>query len=197
MRSILLVAVAFLGSVGVCSTAAAATEGAPKSWPQEPSTFMGIKFGESLTAQIPRCPLDKSGHVTTEVAAHKGELCFAWNRLYKLNLIYGDSLDHSLRVVAILVDNKVEGYVIDLARQAYPETLDTLIARYGPATETNTIQWRNKLGGSFDCTVSSWVGKSVHIVLSEIGDKIDESRLQVSTSVLRETEAAKGAQKGP
>jgi hypothetical protein len=30
-----------------------------QSWEKEPDSFMGIKFGESLTAQLPECPIDK------------------------------------------------------------------------------------------------------------------------------------------
>lgn len=148
------------------------------NWPLEPDSFMGMKFGEALVTQISECPSDITKVITENIRCY--ETISANAELYEA---------HNLANIGIPVDDiypKVKNGVlegVDLTFRHYDhlKMFDLFKAKYGEPTKAEKVTLQNRMGASFTGVEYKWVGKSVNIVLSEYGSKVDEGRVSVFT----------------
>jgi len=136
-----------------------------QSWPQEPTTVLGIKLGKPWgDSQIPLCPaFDVKTYMTPKA------MC-VHNRAYSANddyLIMGETLPFASGVTVQFTDGFVSSVMIGVRQSLYNTLRATFIEKYGRPhqIENNTV--KNAAGASLNSEVLTWTGPNTSIVVFE------------------------------
>lgn len=147
------------------------------NWPLEPESFMGFRFGESFGEQISKCPSDttvsKENIRCYETISIDAEL-FKVHNLANIGIPVVD-------ITPVVKNGMFEGIYLTFRQFDYLKMYDLFKAKYGEPTKVEKITLQNRMGASFTGVECKWLGKSVNIVLSEYGSKIDEGQVTVFT----------------
>jgi hypothetical protein len=154
------------------------------SWKEEPSSFMGIRFGVPVTKQFQECPpdpLDLFGLTGPDRQClvrydPKSAGLYEWKPDTKVRVL-------DMRMY--LVDDSVEGLSVKIVRYDWPRLRDSLLLKYGLPHSRETT-YRTKGGVKVPGQVLTWRGPNVTMTASEFGDKFDEGSVTLQTKVCRE-----------
>jgi hypothetical protein len=103
-----------------------------QSWKQEPTSFLGVTFGQPLSASYPECPKSvRNGRETYAPIA--GATCWERNGQYAILIRPGELF--AINVQSI--DGKVANISASFKHSDFPKISNELIAKYGEP------QWRN------------------------------------------------------
>jgi len=154
------------------------------SWKEEPSSFMGIRFGVPVTNQFQECPpdpLDRFGltgpdrQCLVRYDPNSAEL-YEWKPDIKARV-----LDMRMN----LVDDSVEGLSVQIVRWDWYRLVDSLLLEYGlPHSRERT--YRTKGGVKVPGEVLTWRGPNVTMTASEFGSTFDEGTVTLQTKAWTE-----------
>lgn len=88
---------------------------------------------------------------------------------------------------------KFTGYSADFRKGDYDVIVAAFTSRYGEPHKKEIQTKQNRMGASFDSARVQWKFESLEISIEEIGSKIDEGSIIVSTQPARDTAIDKGA----
>lgn len=92
------------------------------------------------------------------------------------------------------LDGKIEGINVTFSKSGFTTVRDALIIKYGEPTEKKAEEWKNRAGASFQSQALTWARPDGEIRISELGGRIDESRLTIYSNKYK-TRAAEDAKK--
>jgi hypothetical protein len=170
------------------------------SWKEEPSSFMGIRFGVPVTKQFQECPpdpLDRFG-----LTGPDRQCLVRYNP--KSAGLYEWKPDIKARVLDMrmnLVDDSVEGLSVQIVRYDWYRLLDSLLLKYGLPHSRETT-YRTKGGVKVPGQVLTWRGPNVTMTASEFGSTFDEGTVIFQTKAWaeyldRESKSAKATKDKP
>lgn len=100
------------------------------------------------------------------------------------------------------VDGKVESISVTFNKTGFSTVRDALIIKYGEPSEKKINALQNRAGASFESQTLTWSRPDGEIHISEIGSKVDESRLMIYSDKYKnhlldenKKKAAEGAKK--
>lgn len=165
---------------------------AQRPWAQEPTSFMSAQFGVRLLDQFQECPKRTfEGTLGPHYEFTTGVRCFEYLDLRKSMAKLRGEPEIGVRVLGglylTLANEVIEGAGIRVYRPDWLKLLDLMSARYGPAHAEETATFTNRAGARYIGAVKYWRGSNVTIKLSEYGDRLDESGVEVYTSSLIES----------
>lgn len=130
-------------------------------WQQEPDRIFGLKFGERVEDQIPKCdPLKSVVGQPMCWKAHYGTMPHeVWNTGALTG--YFNLLDYLDGLPTF------EGFRIEVDNKDFTSFLETLTARYGKPTSTDTEVLQTVGGATLKSNRYLWTGQKVNIVLTE------------------------------
>jgi hypothetical protein len=147
---------------------------APKPWPQEPSTFMGIDFNKKLEYSLPQCPAGY-GIPTAMCRAP------AYKQVYSIK--GGPTLGSigSYTLSAYANPDGVDAFYLTTKSENFAELAKIFIAKYGEPTGRlqNTVQ--TKRGGEFTDDILHWKGKTIAIMMERYDGDINTSSVMIQT----------------
>jgi len=148
------------------------TNSAPAGWPQEPSSFVGIKLGAPLSASLPECPWDTYGWVNF------GKPCFKSIDSH----IEVHNVENFSEILVEEVDGKVGSVACFFPADTGNTVLRAMIAKFGLPHRRWTEQKTNSFGAVFNGQISLWEGRKTYIEFSSLTDEVDKGSVIVSTS---------------
>jgi hypothetical protein len=172
----------------------------PRAWPQEPDSFLGIKFGQPLRASLVECPQVTENGYTNYDWPGFGRPCFAPSKglsgaydVYNLATFY--------YTIIYEVNGKVECITTKFKTLRADAVAQALTEKFGAAHVDKTVTVQNKMGASFDDHTLTWRGTNVEIDFDSIGSKVDEGGVWAYTaayveSTTRDQKQQKDAVKG-
>jgi hypothetical protein len=148
----------------------------------EPTEFRGLRFTESIKSQIPKCPygLGLSDRNFKEKCWHD-----PIKDAYLIDNL-GPIADVRIMTVAGEVDEKLGYLYLTFNSSSFNTLLSVLRERYGPPTDIQETKWTSKAGRTLPNTLATWQGENIHIRARQLGSKIDESQITVSTKAWRD-----------
>jgi hypothetical protein len=149
----------------------------------DPTEFRGLKFGESVTTQLPHCPVPLTN--TTEP-------CWNWDpgqgissevyRVARLKPIAGVAL-----IVYVEEINKMPGRIeITFNSDGFSKVMDVFRERYGPPTDMQETKWTSKAGRTLPNTLITWRGENIHIQARHFSYKLDTSEIVITNKAYRD-----------
>lgn len=173
-----------LSLVFIClaTAAQAAKKEAEVRWPQEPSSFIGIKLDQNLTYQLKQCPGDHSV---------PDEVCYKqpFQGYYPLFALPSLGL-HGYTAGVMTHESKIREISLSTKEDDYGKVKSMFIQKYGKPKLQGTETVKTKAGAIFQNEKLFWEGERVVILLKRYGDTINES----SVSVINKTVATKAVQ---
>lgn len=164
--------------LGLLSTGAVA--GQSSKW-QEPTSFLGVKLGESLA--LPSCR-----------SASKDELCKTSTSKDRRTFFLVDHTPDLGFEYKLFVDTEsdVSSMIILDTKRSNFETLKTLLSeRYGPPRSDKNGTVQNRMGATFSNEVLAWTGPNYLIRLEQRGRSLDRSNLYVFDKAKMDAEEAR------
>lgn len=79
------------------------------------------------------------------------------------------------------VEGMIEGIYVAFSKSGFLAIRDALVVKYGEPTETKTEEWKSRAGASFQGQVLTWARSGGEIRVTELGGRIDESRLTMQS----------------
>lgn len=147
-----------------------------RTWQQEPDSFLGLKFGEDISVQLPKCAEKRTYGRPGEPA------CFFDLGRDVLYLRNPPSIGIFIKDVFLHVaDTKYEGMHFAFPHYEYLKMLELFTARYGEPHDTMIQSYSSRGGQSLQGRVYTWNGRRVTITLNEYGSRVDEGRVNVVT----------------
>lgn len=142
----------------------------------EPDHFAGVKFGQDLTKQVPKCPYES--HDGVKIKALK-KRCYAvtWSGSYPhknyqlFNM--GEIESFVLYITASQVNDKMESVRLDFNNNIAADLLAILNQRYGKPTTQSSEPWRSQGGLKVTSLLAVWKGQRVSITFRE---RVSEAR---------------------
>lgn len=157
----------------------------------EPDNFRGLKFGDSLTKQIPECPYDLSPSKSYRSSQSK-EPC--WQDTVLNQYLKGDPAkiyyvisnvgrlgDVAMTVDAVELHGKLARVELTFNSGDFHKLLAIFKEAYGSPTSTDIKQWRSKAGASFTNFTATWIGGKITIHVEERGSKVDRGFASYAT----------------
>ncbi|MGB7547458.1 MAG: hypothetical protein WBM14_06905 [Terracidiphilus sp.] len=172
----------------------------PRVWPQEPDSFLGIRFGQPLRASVVECPHVTENGYTSYDWPNFGRPCFTPSEgspgaydVYNLGTFY-DIYVYEVNGKVECITTKFKAWRADAVAQALTE-------KFGAAHLDKIVTVQNKMGASFDDRTLTWKGTNVEIDFDSIGSKVDEGGVAAYTaayveSTTRDQKQQKDAVKG-
>jgi hypothetical protein len=150
---------------------------AQKPWTREPTSFLGVKFGQPLSASYPECPNQiKSGK--TIYKSDGGSTCWQHYGNDAVLLRAGEFF----KIYIQSVDGKVASITASFKRSDFDKITKELIAKYGEP------QWRNhpllptKDGHQVPAEGLNWFGQGIQLSCTQSPYQ-DEGLLGVDNKV--------------
>lgn len=75
------------------------------------------------------------------------------------------------------VDGIIEGIYVNFPKNGFLTVRDALIIKYGEPTERKIEEWKNRAGATLQSQALTWTRPDGEIRISQLGGRIDESRL--------------------
>lgn len=75
------------------------------------------------------------------------------------------------------LDGKIESINVTFSKNGFLTVRDALIIKYGEPTERKIEEWKNRAGATFQSQALTWTRPDGEIRISQLGGRIDESRL--------------------
>lgn len=91
----------------------------------------------------------------------------------------------SAQVVLLMMsfnDGKLYSVIGDTIQMAYPDLLAAFTVKYGEPDVTEVRKWQNKIGATFDNSVSIWTFHGGKLELSQMGSRRDSCGFQFLSS---------------
>jgi len=159
----------------------------------EPDNFAGVKFGVDVRTQLPDCRA-----VFRDFERKLKTLDDVYNtRCYEDGSSSLEHMGEIQRLVRIIffgeVHSKLEQIELIFPSISAGALLTVLKQRYGEPTSTSQLPWKSLSGIETTNTHVEWQGKNVSIAFDERKSKINEGRIEYTTSAYREW-AAKQAE---
>lgn len=154
---------------------AAETKDSPLLWPNEPTSFLGIKLDQPLTDSFAEC---------TEVelsARYKGEALKApcWENLGSFKVLVGIwPFEHAF---VHEYDGKVGEIVASFHELQRNEIQTALLDKYGKPQGNFTETKQNGYGAQFANQQQMWLGSKLSLFFNPIGVSEDEGNVTVDT----------------
>ncbi|ABF42393.1 hypothetical protein Acid345_3392 [Candidatus Koribacter versatilis Ellin345] len=161
-------------------------------WAQEPSSFLGIKFGEPLSAAVSECPTDYIGNHKFYAAYKTREICYEpVADFFKVNHV-----DNFFDVYVHEVDGKVASITAHFPENNAATMEEALEGKFGKPHSTKQEEVRTRMNVAYTKISNEWFGANVVIDFESIGSQVDEGYVTVSTAAYwKFLEDKKNAQK--
>ena len=170
----------------------------PKPWPQEPTSFLGIHFGQPLRASIVECPkVEEYGSARYDWVGF-GRPCFeVKGKFYEV-----DNLSPFFHISVEEIDGKVEyiGAAFNNGNGASLATVDAegiasaLIEKYGPPLQSDTETVQTKAGAAFQNKIMAWKGANVEVSFESVAGEYNHGYVSASTRTYSAMSAKRGGQ---
>ena len=156
---------------------------------EEPTGFGPLKFNDGVQKQFEQCPTTglKTCWEYHIIGLNDGRDWYEQLRsgLYTTrNLKIGDSFLPNITVSQ--AEDKVEMLNVVLPNSLFAHWVSILTERYGKPTSIEKSTWMSKGGVRVDNSTVKWIGREIHITITEHGSKIDETDLSYTTKVWRD-----------
>jgi len=161
-------------------------------WPQEPASFMGIRFGVPIREQFEPCLQGLEG-ADREINNVGPDCVGRFMDIIYLGVWHGPDIGVryiQMRLSAAAGDT-LEGLDLRFKRVYFQQMEDVLIAKFGKPREIETQTFANLAGAKLPGTVETWRGPNVTLELVEFGINADESDVLIHTKKLDAFRAAK------
>jgi hypothetical protein len=149
---------------------------APAIWPQEPASFLGVKFHAPLRASAPECPYHLF-HGAKIYDFRGSAVCFESS--YFSSFLYNVSGFTDVDVW------QIEGDVASVSATFPNQNVDFIIRglkeKFGDPMVTKEDQVRSKAGVSYERMTMRWAGIDVVLELQTVGARVDEGIVTAST----------------
>ena len=162
-------------AVSVCVASIAYAQSLPQSqgeWPQEPVSFLGIAFGQSIRASVPECPKITEYGSTRYEPVGFGRPCFesvaTFYEVYNVGQffdVFVREIDGEVEYVSAKFNN---GNAPSLATVDANGVAAALTEKFGRAHSTKTEVLHNNTGASFGNQILQWRGKNVTIEFDSV-----------------------------
>ncbi len=176
-KSVVLFAIIILSCLQIASQ-----ETKPQPWPQEPTSFLGIQFGQPLLASVVACPKITEYGITRYEWPNFGRPCFSpysgtpgMYEVYNLHIFYETTVTE--------VNGKVEYISTRFKSWNALSVAQALKEKYGPPHYEKIVTVQNRMGASFDNHKLGWSGINIMISYESIDTKVDEGAVRVSTAI--------------
>jgi hypothetical protein len=148
----------------------------------EPTDFRGLKFGEDIETQIPKCPYNS---VLNKTPAHK-EMC--WTKFREFYHIdnFAPVAGVTLNPLAGQNDSKLGMLILSFPATSYSTITAVFKERYGAPTAVTESTWVSKGGVRLPNIKSAWNGENIHIELTHRGTNRDRSEIIISNKQWRD-----------
>lgn len=154
-------------------------------WQKEPDAFMGIRLGESLTAQVPECAKRQGGYgydYTVKDRCFRELVPASDDHAALLEIDNSPEIGLPIfQVRPFVVSGDFEGMHFLYDHFNYLKMYELFLARYGEPTSVNTESFQTTGGASFAGNVYVWQGKNVTITVNEYGSQIDKGLVTIVT----------------
>lgn len=155
----------------------------PRSWPQEPNSFLGIQFGKPLLSSVRECPSVTEYGYTAYREFEANYPCFGkYGNSY---IVY--NVHTFYEVYPVEVNGKVESISAIFKSRFADDITQALTEKFGSARLNKTITVQNRMGASFEDHTLKWIGASVEIDFNSIESKVDEGSIAAYTSTYVES----------
>jgi hypothetical protein len=155
-----------------------------KSWEQEPTAVLGIRFGAPVKGQMQPCPVEMNDFdrvvlwdKTTETCYDDKPLRIGYNIVYNLPKAIrwgGGSIK--------LYNGNIESLSVGFKHEYYHELRALLIEKYGKPTNTIVKDYKNLAGATFTGEGLMWQGTNIYMKLREYEDSLNKSVFFVETN---------------
>jgi len=154
----------------------------------EPSGFMGIPFGKNIEESLPKCSYNWS-EVAREIY---GQLCWTQNYYKTIYLLGGVNIAGAFPMVASArqIDNKLEYIGLSFRSNFFAKVYAVLEERYGKPTELEHPTWTSRGGLKVQNDIARWIGKNIIIVAEKLSSSINDSGVEYTTKIFRDSQAA-------
>lgn len=160
----------------------------PKSqpWPQEPTSFLGIQFGQPLRASMVEClKVTEYGSTHYDLIYH-GRPCF---KIYA-DFYAIDSIPPFFDIYVTEIDGKVEhigakfnnGNKVSLSPVDANGVAAALVDKFGNADQSETEVVRNNAGAEYQNHILRWQGKNVSIEFDSVSSEYNHGYVGASTA---------------
>ena len=145
----------------------------------EPTDFKGLKFGEDLTAAIPKCPRDitQKDRCWAEPAIRFSD----HPETYDLKM--GPIGDRWLQTQAIQLQKKLAKIEIGFPATEFATMFRIFQERYGEPTKVEDFQWQSQIGAVFRSRRATWQGEKVSITMTQRGRNRDRGEIVYLTDL--------------
>jgi len=149
-------------------------------WPNEPTSFFGIKLGAPLADSMSKC-------VKVGYSRYGTSRC--WWQLSAGENLQAFVIENSPRigehwvgnVFVSVVDNLVEQMSITVSANNSSELATILLDKFGTPHKMETETKQNRMGAKFESTKMTWVGVTYKLTYETIDGKIDEGSIHISS----------------
>lgn len=158
-----------LAAVLVSGSAVAAPKPVTKSWPQEPSSFLGLSFDSASVLSLPQCTPGVIGF-------QQKQLCRETPYTSSYYTIEGKpsiGLAYNYHFAAKLHGNQVEYFALSGNTNDFEKVSELFTEKYGKPSSRLAPTVKTKGGASFTNDTLVWNGSKVKIILERLSSDIN------------------------
>lgn len=164
-------AIVVIGLVLMCSIWMPAQKPKPRSWVQEPRSFLGIQFGVPLDKSVPNCPhYDQSWYDFKRPCAEAVSYFFVIHNIPDFFDVYVE-----------LVNGNVESIDASFHDRSAEDVEQALIEKYGLPHIRRSETVQNRMGASFQNHKMTWKGRNIQVDYNSVASNVDEGLVSVYT----------------
>jgi hypothetical protein len=174
-----------IGFVLMCGIGMSAQQPKPH-WPQEPTSFLGIAFGQPLRASVVACPQVTEYGSTRYEWVHFGRACFEPKRnfyeLYNMSPFFNvfvEELNGNVEYISAKFNN---GNAASMATVDAGGIAASLIAKFGTADFSGTEILHNNSGATYEDRILRWKGKNVEIDFDSVSGEYNHGSVCAYTA---------------
>jgi hypothetical protein len=160
---------------------------ATHAWPQEPTSFLGIKFGQALVASVINCPSHTEYGNTIYDWPGFGRPCFApaagFYQVYNVAPFFDimvTEIDGKVECVSAKFNN---GNAPSLATVDANGIAAALIDKFGPPHYEGAETVQNNAGATFENHVLRWKGTNAQIEFDSVSGEYNHGSVLAYTQI--------------